>query len=214
MSNLFTRRIFIAACGVALALALFQQAEAQRRGRGGLRPGNVTAAQLLMVDAVQKDIQLTDEQKSKVKAINEGVISGRKKLFAEISKESGDRAARVAELNKKAAADIEKLLDETQRKRLQEILLQANGATELNKKEIQEALKITKEQDAKLKEVRKENAKARQETLANLEGDRIAKMVELQKAADEKLLAVLTPEQRKQFEAMQGKKIELNLFSS
>src|SRR5262245_33781527 len=214
MSNLNTKPFFIAVCGVALSLALSQHAEAQRRGRGGLRPGSVTAAQLLVVDAVQKDLKLTEEQKSKAKEINESVTTGRKKLFAEISKESGDRAAKVAELNKKAADDIEKLLDETQRKRLQEIVLQANGAAELSKKEIREALKITKEQDAKLKEVRKENTKARQESLANFDGDRMAKMVELQKAADEKLLAVLTPEQRKQFEAMQGSKIELNLFSS
>ena len=171
------------------------------------------AAQLLTMDAVQKDLNLTDEQKANVKQINETVTTGRKKLFAEVTKESGERGAKIAELNKKAAADIATLLDETQRKRLQEIVLQVNGAAEITKKEIREALQLTAEQDAKLKEVRRANLKARQEALANFEGDRMAKMVELQKAADEKLLAVLTPEQRKKFAELQGKKIELELFA-
>ena len=41
----------------------------------------------------------------------------------------------------------------------------------------------------------------------------MAKILELQREADAKLLEVLTDEQRKQFEAMQGKKITIELFS-
>jgi len=214
MCNQRRTKYFVVTLIIVVVVAVCGDATAQRRGRGGLRPGNVTHVQLLAVDAVQKELKLTDEQKNKVRQINESVTIGRKKLFAEVTKESGDRGPKIAELTKKATADIEKLLDEAQRNRLQEILLQVNGAAELAKKELRDALHITDEQNAKLKELRRENIKARQESLANYEGDRMTKMLELQKAADEKLLSVLTPEQRKQFEAMQGKKLELSLFPS
>jgi Spy/CpxP family protein refolding chaperone len=38
--------------------------------------------------------------------------------------------------------------------------------------------------------------------------------MKLQHEGDKKLLEVLTPEQRKQFTEMQGKKLELKLFSA
>jgi Spy/CpxP family protein refolding chaperone len=92
--------------------------------------------------------------------------------------------------------------------------LQVNGTSELANKEVREVLQITKEQQKKLLAIRHENAKARKEALANFEGDRMAKSVELQRKGDTKLLEVLTPEQRKQFEAMQGEKIDLKLFAT
>ncbi|MEX2310317.1 MAG: hypothetical protein WD738_22305 [Pirellulales bacterium] len=200
--------------GLILALSMFQSAEAQRRDLGGMRPGNVSPPRLLTVDVVQAELNLTEAQKSKAAVINETLTFGRHELFAQVAKGTGKRAPRMAELEHQAQDSIEELLDDAQEKRLKELLLQVNGASELTKPEVRDALGITKEQRKKLADIRQVNAKARHEALANFDGDRLAKSLELQREADAKLLDVLTDEQRQQFDAMQGEKITLDVFST
>jgi hypothetical protein len=194
-------------------LALIQASQAQRRGRGGMRYGNVTAVQLLQVSDVQKELTLTDDQLTKARSIYEELAVGRGQVMATVPKEGGKRGPKIAELNKKADGEVESLLDPTQNKRMTELLLQVNGANELAKDNIQSALHLTDEQKKQLSEVRRENAKARREARANPDADRWAQNVELQKKADAKLMEVLTPEQKKQFEEMKGEKLDLDLLS-
>jgi hypothetical protein len=214
MFRFFQLHVVISLTSLSLVLTMFQLAEAQRRERGGIRPGNVSPARLLTVEAVQKELKLSDEQKANAAVINETLTVGRQTVFGEVPKDTGKRGPKVAELNRQAQASIDKLLDDAQKKRFAELLLQVNGASELDRKEVREALRITEEQLQKLAEVRKANAKIRREALANYDGDRMAKTVELQRDADKKLMDVLTDEQRKQFEEMQGKKITIDLFQS
>lgn len=214
MLRLFEIRASAYVASLIVVLGTFQFAEAQRRSMGGLRPGSVSASRLLTVEEVQADLKLADQQKAQASEINEKLTVGRHELFAKIKKGDGKRAKEVAELERRAQASIDKLLDDAQQKRLSELLLQVNGASQLSRKDVREKLQITEEQEKKLAEIRKANAKARRDVLANLEGDRMAKSVELQREADSKLLKVLTDEQRKQFEAMQGKKISLQLFQT
>lgn len=44
-------------------------AEAQRSGRSGLRLGHVTALQLLVLEDVRKELQLSDDETAKISAI-------------------------------------------------------------------------------------------------------------------------------------------------
>src|SRR4051812_6587424 len=204
----------IALVGAFLLLTLASSAHAQRRGRGGLRPGEVSLARLLTVEAVQNELKLSDKQKAAAAEINNSLTEERHRLFKEVAKESHERTTKVAELEERTSIKVNKLLDESQRKRLREILLQVNGAVELTKKDIQEELGITSEQRKKLAEIVHENSKARREGLANYEGDKTAKMVELQRESDKKLLAVLTDKQREQFEKLKGKKFTVDIFKS
>jgi DNA-binding MarR family transcriptional regulator len=201
---------------VTLLLVHAGDVQAQGRARGGLRMGNVAPVQLLMVDEVQADLKLTDEQKKAAEAVHEEFMTGRRKIFAEVDKDSGERGPKMKELRDKTAEKLAEVLEEPQKKRLQEIVLQVNGASELENKEVAAALKITPEQKKALAEVRKANAKARRDALAALEaggeGSRGETLTKLQQEGDKKLLEVLTPEQRKQFIEMQGKKLELELF--
>jgi hypothetical protein len=197
---------------MGIALTLVRPADAQRRGSGGLRPGSVVPARLLTLDVVKSELKLTDEQKKKAATINERLTQERHKLFSEVPKKSRERGKRVAELDEKTGEELKQLLDESQQKRLREILLQVNGASELLKKDVQESLGIGKEQQHKLSEINHANEKARREALTNFDGDRNAKMVQLQREADKKLLEVLTDKQREQFEKMKGKKITIELF--
>jgi hypothetical protein len=205
--------VLVLSCAV-FALGFASSADAQRRGRGGLRPGEVSLARLLTIEAVQKDLNLSEKQKATAAEINNALTEERHKLFAEVAKESHERGKKVAELEEKTSAKVKKLLDEPQQKRLREILIQVNGASELMKKEIQDEIRITAEQRQQLNDVNRANAKTRREALANYEGDKNAKMVELQREADKKLLAVLTEKQREQYQKLQGKKISIELFKT
>jgi len=161
-------------------------------------------------------LKLTEEQKKRMVAIHDNLIAERRKLFAEVSKESGDRGPKLAELNKRSTTKIDALLNIAQRKRLKEILLQVNGAAELLKDKIAAAIGISDDQKKKLAEIQRSNAKTRRDVRKELEGSsaliRNAKMAELHREAEKKLLEVLTAEQQKQFEAMQGEKITLELY--
>jgi hypothetical protein len=197
-----------------LLLTPASTAHAQRRGRGGLRPGEVSLARLLTVEAVQNELKLSEKQKATAAEINDSLTEERHKLFKEVAKDSHERTKKVAELEERTSSKVNKLLDDSQRKRLREILVQVNGAVELTKKNIQEELGITSEQRKNLSEISHENEKARREALANYEGDKTAKMVELQREADKKLLDVLTEKQREQFEKLKGTKLSIDVFKS
>lgn len=200
--------------GAVFLFGFVSSADAQRRDRGGLRPGEVSLARLLTIESVQNELKLSDKQKAAAAEINNALTEERHKLFAEVAKESHERGKKMAELEERTSAKVKKLLDEPQQKRLREILIQVNGASELMKKEIQEEIRVSAQQRQKLLDVNKANAKTRREALAKYEGDKNAKMVELQREADKKLLAVLTETQREQFEKLQGKKISIDLFKS
>jgi hypothetical protein len=199
---------------IALTMMVVCPASAQQRSRGGMRPGNVAPARLLVVQAVQAELKLTDDQKKKAAELNETLSKARRELFQKVAKDSHERSEKVAELDKKTDASIEELLDANQEKRLNELLLQVNGASELLKPNVAEALQITKEQHKKLTEANRANAKAKKDALENFDGDRQAKTLELQREGDKKLLIVLTEEQKKKFEEMQGEKISIKLFGS
>jgi hypothetical protein len=206
--------IQLALVSALLLFSLASTGHAQRRGRGGLRPGEVSLARLLTVEAVQNELKLSEKQKAAAIEINNFLTEERHKLFKEVAKENHERAQKVAELEDRTSSKVDRLLDQSQRKRLREILLQVNGAVELTKKDIQDELGITSEQRTKLAEISHENSKKRRDALANYEGDKTAKIVELQREADKKLLNVLTDKQREQFEKLKGKKISLDLFKS
>lgn len=218
MTRLCNKTSLFITAAIALLLTTSNQSQAQGRARGGLRMGNVAPIQLLQVDEVQAELKLSAEQKEKANAAHEKFMTARRQVFAEVDKESGERGSKMKELKDKTAEELTNVLDEAQRKRLGEIRLQVNGAAELDNKEIAEQLKITPEQEKQLSEIRKANATARREALQALkeggEGSRSEKLSELQTAGDKKLLEVLTPEQRKQFEAMQGKKVKFELFAA
>ena len=211
MVNLRSYLSTLVLSGIIVSIALPSSALAQRRNRGGLRPGEVSLARLLTLSKVQEELKLTDKQKAAAAEINNSLTEERHKLFAEVSKESHERGKKVAELEEKTSSKVKKLLDASQQKRLHEILVQVNGASELMKKDVQEELQITAEQRQKLLEVNHENSKSRHDALANFEGDKAAKTAELQRDAEKKLLAVLTEKQREQFEKLKGKKLTLDL---
>src|SRR5215472_6741883 len=132
---------------LGLALAMASVAHAQR-GRG-FGPGA-----MLQNESVQKELKLTDEQKTKLREALEKVRDNHKDDLAklrDLSNEERQKLLRtVAEESQKAIAGV---LDEKQMKRFKQIGWQASGANALNDPDVQKTLKLSDEQKKKLQDI-------------------------------------------------------------
>jgi hypothetical protein len=138
---------------------------------------------LLNADAVAKELKLTDDQKAKIRQINEKAQAVTREAFegmADLSPE--ERRERMAGLREKMQDQrretnkaLEAVLTESQAKRLTEISIQVRGEQALRDPEVQSALGLSEDQKAKIRSP----------------------------------LAVLTDDQKAAFERMKGEKFDV-----
>jgi len=193
--------------------ALSQPAMAQRGGQFWVRFFLQPSVVLAQLEEVQAELKLNDKQKEIVAELNDQLNEERRTLFQDAA---GDRAKireGVAKLYSEITEKFNKELDEAQQKRAHEIYLQVNGPLALQDEAVAAALKLTEEQQEQLEQARDAS---RQEFMSaglrDLDEEEAAKKVEeLIKSRNEKLLAVLTDEQRQQFAEMQGEKLKVDL---
>jgi Spy/CpxP family protein refolding chaperone len=188
---------------LALALAVVALAatavQAQPRGPGF---GGGTLF-LLTQKSVQEELKMSDEQ---VKKVTELEAKQREAFrdFRDLSRE--ERQKKFEEMAKANTKAIGEILKEDQLKRVKQISLQQQGLRALANPEVADALKLTDEQKDKVKAVGEEARKEMQALFgAGLERDEARKkMEEIRKASDEKLMGILTDEQKTKFKELQG----------
>jgi hypothetical protein len=119
----------------------------------------------------------------------------------------------AAERTKQEKAKLAEILLPNQMKRLNEIYIQQLGTRALDDEEVATELKITAEQKTSIGKAREESsAQMRELFSAGAGGDREAarsKFAEARKASDEKILAVLTADQKAKLEELKGKPFEM-----
>ncbi len=186
---------------------------------GGLLRDN--AFGLFRNEKVQKDLELTDEQKESIKKVEEQFREATKDTTSglrDLSQE--ERRKKLTEIREKLAPKLKEVqekingvLNAKQRDRLNELKIQARGAAALLDKDTAEALKLSDDQQKKLKgleEARnKEFAEVMESARGGNPGDAREKFTKLRKESNDKMLEVLSSDQKAQFEKMQGTKIEL-----
>lgn len=166
---------------------------------------------LLGTRQVQTELKLEEDKAKKIDEISATATRERARLAAEYS-------AKLGELNKKASDDALALLNDTQRRRLEQLRLQQQGLRALTSKAVVEQLGLTQQQ-------RDEIAKLTQPSSSFGRGgdrdrttnppnpnvpaaERFRQAVEEanKRAAEtrEKILAVLTPEQKAKWSEMTG----------
>jgi DNA-binding MarR family transcriptional regulator len=211
--NLFRQSAFVCVLGVGLTLVVAQSASAQR-GRGVFGASRI---QLATLEQVQAELKLTDEQKELVSEINEKLSEDRRELF-QGGGGGGDFAAmreKMVKMNDEATAKLAEKLEDTQKTRLTELYIQVNGASTLSDKDVAEALKVTDEQKEALAEAQTENRESSREAFQNFrdmsDEERQEVMTKIRKESDARLLAALDDNQREQFEAMAGEKVEIDV---
>ncbi|MGH7170567.1 MAG: hypothetical protein ACRELG_09850 [Gemmataceae bacterium] len=198
-------RITLAAAIVVMAVgpALAQQRQRQPGGRGfgGFGGGTVF---LLGQKSVQEELKLSDDQVKQVKELQEkqrGSFQGLRDLSQE------ERVKKVREQREATQKAVAGILKPAQLKRVKQISLQQMGAFALSTEEVAKALKITDDQKGKIREIQ---TKASEERRALGRGEESrAKREELRKATNEKVMGVLTAEQKTKLKEQQGKPFDL-----
>lgn len=208
---------------VTLSVASFAWAQ-PGGGRGSFGgPGGFGGGSLLdlaRIEAVQKEIEAVDDQLKGIEKLSEEMRaargerpqvdwrnmseSDREKAFAEMSKQREANAL-------KANAKLAEILLPLQIERLEQISLQMRGTSALSDPKVAAKLSLTDEQKKKLEAAVTANREAMQQAFQGgnrgQEQDRNQmreKFQQLRKTADEKVLAVLTADQKAAFEKLKG----------
>jgi len=179
-------------------------AQRQRRGGGGGR--GMSSAMLLGQKSVQEELKLSEDQ---VKKLQEFQTSQREKFQGLRDLSEDERRQKFQELAKESEKVVDETLKPEQKKRLKQISLQLQlrqGTRAYSSPEVASALQLTDEQKDKLKTIGEESQKAGRE-LFQPGGDRDEarkKFEELRKQTQEKVMGVLTDEQKSKLKELQG----------
>jgi hypothetical protein len=188
---------------------------------------------LLNNETVQKELDLTGDQKTKVNEAIKASAADMEKGLSSLpsqplnSQEMKGIMGKLVQDNKdKFMKQLNEILLPNQLDRLKELRIQAQGPQALLNTDVIQALKITDEQQ---KEMKAMNAEYQDKT-KNVSGftmrnmspeehqakmtDMKEKMQKASKIFGDFLLGVLTQDQREQFEKMQGTKLDMDLSTS
>lgn len=221
---------------MSLSPAMAQPPGGGRGGRGGFGSfggGQTSVFTAIRAESVQKELTITDEQKTKLTALGEEVQTAMRGMSP--MREQGaerpsaeDREKQTAEMRTKMdklmaekKPALAAILSAEQMTRLDQIVLQSKGGEALTETEIQAKLAVTDEQKAKIAAANKEFTDKQREAFRGATGgggggfDREAmtaameKRTALTKERDKTIVAVLTPVQAEQFEMMKGKEFDV-----
>jgi len=201
-----------------------QEGQRPRGGFGGGRGFGFSETGLLANEAVQKELELSADQVSKITKLREDSQAEMRKQFEGVRELPEDqRRAKFEEMRTKGEASqkelrgkVNEVLLPDQQVRLKELAIQAQGTGALNNPETAEALKLTDDQKKKLETIREESGTKMRELFTGGRGEggpseeTRKKIADLRKESGDKSLAVLTSEQAAQFEKIKGEKSSID----
>ncbi len=177
---------------------------------------------LLNMPTVQKELELVDDQKDKIKDAGEKMMSSMREAGEgmtppppdmtqeERQKWMEEMGKKMQPIQEKFNKALESILLPKQAKRLKEIALQMAGVQALNDKQVQEDLKLSTEQVDKIKTINEDAGKKIRELFEG--GDfqsAFPKIREIRQDTEKQLLAVLTDAQKTALEKMKGEKLTI-----
>jgi DNA polymerase III gamma/tau subunit len=201
------------------------QGRGQRQPGMGMRGGmNMTLAGMssmyLSRTDVQEDLKITDEQKTKIKAVQDKQREEMGKLFQggfnRNASEDEQKAARekmqkdMQKLTETSQKEINAILTETQQKRLKEVSIQISKNNALMFSDIQKELKITEKQKTDMNALQTKMNDANRSVMEKMRNQEITQEDAMklfqknQEALSTEYGKVLTEEQAKKFKEMQG----------
>jgi Spy/CpxP family protein refolding chaperone len=190
------------------ALALMAApAWAQGQGRGGFGMGGGGGAMLLSNKSVQKELKVSDEQAEKLNTLaTETMAKNRERFqgFQDLSQE--ERQTKMREARAELEKSLDGVLKPEQVKRFKQIELQVGGMMAFGQPRVQEALKLTDEQKEKVRAIGEE-AQGAMPSREDFQADREAAMkkrAEITKGATDKVCALLTEDQKKEWKELTG----------
>lgn len=216
-------RVSTAMLAAVLAACLVTSAGAQggqgRRGGGFGGRGGFGGGGLMMLRSadVQKELKMTQPQIEKLDAKQQEVFQAMQDArqgidFQNMTDEQRQAfQKKMGDIQTKAVTDV---LDTTQQKRFHQLELQQQGGNALlRNKEVAEAIKVTDDQKSKLQAIQQAAQEEMRNNRPDFSGGQpspeemqkfMTKMQEMQKATNEKMLAVLTPVQLAKWKELTG----------
>ncbi|HVU87449.1 MAG TPA: hypothetical protein VHD36_09005 [Pirellulales bacterium] len=208
-----SRWLKVLVLAVLVAVGSLNAASAQQRGRGGF--GGAMAGgdglRILAIPPVQDELKLNAAQKTAVREATEemqATFSGLRDLSQE---ERREKMQELQQKTKDLRTKVEATLEPAQKERFKQLVLQRRGAFgALQDPEVATALKLTDDQKKKVETLAEESRPGRgQGGGGGGGGDRAAmreRFAAMQKERNDKALAILTAEQKAEFEKLQGAK--------
>lgn len=205
---------------VALAGA---QGGGQGRGQGRRGGGGNSELSLAMRADVQKEISVTDDQKTKLTDLQQksrpqrggggggGNGGGGGGGNGGGNFDPAAMAQRMAEMRAQQHKDLSAILNDGQMKRLGELLIQREGYNALTQPDVQKALNFTSDQTQKVKDLATKQQEANRALMEKMRNQEItreeltADREKNTKTMNDELSKVLTSDQASKFKEMQGK---------
>ncbi|QDT95452.1 secretin N-terminal domain-containing protein [Gimesia aquarii] len=184
-------------------------------GRGSFGGGGPRGdlGSLVAREAVQKELQLTEDQKKKLSEVAQELRPNREMMekFRDQMREAQSEEA-LSKIREEMGSVFEKrrkegeaklfgLLNETQAARLKQLQLQETGYRQLTNEETTKQLNLSDEQSKKIKAIEEQRLAARRELGRRASSEEREK---LQKEFDQKIESILTKEQQSQWKQMLG----------
>jgi len=219
---------------VAMAVASLGTVLAQRQGGGG-GGGFVPSAYGVVgtSEDLQKELKISDEQKTKLKEAMEPINKKRMELVPrgqggqqQTDEQRKERTEKMAKLTEETKAAVGTVLNAEQAKRLGQIDYQMMGMAAYSNAEVQKKMSFTDAQKETVKATVEAYRKDREELNKDMPrrsqqpsdedlkklADLRKKGVALSKEAEEKIVEVLTAEQKKIWTDMIGEKVDVSKF--
>jgi len=185
------------------------------RSRGGFGGGG-GSAELLRDEVVQKELGLTQEQLDKVEEAQRGMRDNPeiRELFSKMREVSAEeRGAVFAEIRNVMERQVAAAISPEQKKRLDELVLQRQGMRALADEDTARSLGLSDDQQDQAKSIIDEYEGKRREVRFNRDlsdEDRDAQLEKLNAERDEKVGAILTPQQKTAFTQKQGRPFDFS----
>ena len=168
---------FAAALAMA-ALTTAVCAQGPLRGPGGqggpMGSGEPGGPMLVMAPAVQKELKLTDSQKSELKKLDMSAAQKRRQTFSKNRHADFDpeKMRTLMESQRREQEEaVAKILDKKQKDRLTEIDLQREGMLAVARTDIATKLELTSDQSEKIKGIMDEMREAERKTIPGPQGE-------------------------------------------
>jgi Spy/CpxP family protein refolding chaperone len=203
---------------LVLALAAWASYSANGQPPFGGRGGGMLAPGMLVQNtSVQKELKLSEEQIQKIKDIGQKIQEKHRDDFASLGKlDPEQRREKGQEIFKAIGEETEKgmaeVLKPEQSKRLKQIVLQAKGSQAFNEEEVQKDVKLTDDQKDKIKTLNEDLGGEIREVFQNAQGnfqEAGKKVATLRKETMDKVVALMTDDQKKTWKEMTGDPFEV-----
>lgn len=210
MLRLIASYRLVAASLVILLLVCNHSFAQQRRS-----PFGAARVSLATLEPVQQALQLTAEQKKLADELHDELTEERNDIFQNSGGDFESARLDYEEVVGELTGKFVEKLDDTQKTRLTEIYVQANGPNALGDEEVVKMLEISDEQKGQLEDARQENRQAFFDSFQDIQGmsddERRDAFDKLRQEADDRLLAALSDEQRAKFETLGGEEVDYDL---